>query len=221
MTRFEQIRTVSKDALGGWMSATQRRIASAAMRLFAERGSLDVTISELAAEAGVARGTLYRNVESMEQLFEQVRAQLAFDVHSANVRAMDAHGDLDPPVRLSVGTRMLLRLAHENPAIGRFMVRYGLTDESLREMVSGPPMQDVAAGVAAGRYTITAGSELGIASMIMGTVVSAMWMVVEGHQGWREAGTAAVELILCALGIPRDEAREIATSPLPTLSFEV
>ncbi|MFE5286014.1 TetR/AcrR family transcriptional regulator [Nocardia sp. NPDC056611] len=202
------------------MNATQRRITTAAMKLFAERGSTDLTISELAAEAGVARGTLYRNVDSMDRLFEQVRAQLAMDIHSANVRAMDAHGDLDPPLRLAVGTRMLIRLAHDNPAMGRFIVRYGLTDESLREMMSGPPMQDVAAGIAAGRYVVTPGMELGIASMLMGTVVSAMWMVLEGHQGWREAGSAAAELALCALGLPRDEAMAIASRPLPAAFFD-
>ncbi|WP_062989750.1 TetR/AcrR family transcriptional regulator [Nocardia anaemiae] len=201
------------------MNAMQRRIATAAMKLFAERGSVDVTISELAAEAGIARGTLYRNVESMEGLFAQVRAQLAFELHDTNVRAMDAHGDLDPPLRLAVGTRILVRLAQENPAIGRFIVRYGLTDESLREIMTGPPMQDVAAGVAAGRYVITPGTEVSIASMLLGTTISAMWTVLEGHQGWREAGTGAAELLLCALGVPRDEARQIATSPLPNVTF--
>ncbi|MGV9818928.1 TetR/AcrR family transcriptional regulator [Nocardia xishanensis] len=202
------------------MNATQRRIVTAAMKLFAERGSTELTISELAAEAGVARGTLYRNVDSMDELFEQVRAQLAFDIHTANVRAMDAHGDLDPPLRLAVGTRMLVRLAHENPAMGRFLVRYGLTDESLREVLSGPPMQDVAAGIEAGRYVIAPGAELGVASMLMGTVISAMWMVIEGHQTWREAGSVAAELTLCALGVPREEARDIASRPLPVVSLD-
>ncbi|WP_330256932.1 TetR/AcrR family transcriptional regulator [Nocardia sp. NBC_00565] len=202
------------------MNATQRRISAAAMKLFAERGNTDLTISELAAEAGIARGTLYRNVDSMDELFDQVRTQLAVDVHAANVRAMNAHGHLDPPLRLAVGTRMLVRLAHEIPAMGRFIVRYGLTDESLREVMSGPPMHDVAAGIEAGRYNVTPGMELGIASMLMGTLISAMWMVLEGHQAWREAGCAAAELALCALGVPRDEARDIATRPLPAISFD-
>lgn len=197
------------------MNATQYRINAAAMKLFAERGTADLTMSELATEAGVARGTLYRNVESVDQLFEQVRAQLAFEIHDANVRVMDAHGDLDPPQRLAVGTRLLVRVAHDNPAMGRFIVRFAMTDESLREILGGPPMRDVAAGIAAGRYFVTAGTELSVASMLMGTVISAMWMVLEGHQAWREAGSGAAELVLCALGVPREEARQIATGPLP------
>jgi AcrR family transcriptional regulator len=200
-----------------WMNATEKRIAAAAMRLFAERGSAELSMSELATEAGVARGTLYRNVESIERLFDQVRSQLAFEIHDTTARVMDAHGELDPPQRLATGMRMLVRLAHDNPAMGRFLVRFGLTDASLREILGGPPMRDVAAGVATGRYVVPAGMELSIASLLMGTVVSAMWMVLEGHQGWREAGAGAAELVLCALGVPREEARRIATNPLPAL----
>ncbi|WP_433679719.1 TetR/AcrR family transcriptional regulator [Nocardia sp. CA-119907] len=203
------------------MSATEQRINAAAIRLFAERGSADLTMSELANEAGVARGTLYRNVESIDQLFDQVRAQLAFEIHDSNARIMDAHGELDPPLRLATGIRMLVRRAHDNPAMGLFLVRFGMTDESLRETLSGPPMQDVAAGIAAGRYTVGAGMELGIASMLMGTVISAMWMVLEGHQGWREAGISAAELVLCALGVPREEAGQIAVAPLPALQGDL
>jgi AcrR family transcriptional regulator len=199
------------------VNTTEQRIAAAAVRLFAERGNADLTMSELATEAGVARGTLYRNVESIEQLFDQVRAQLAFEIHDTNARVMDAHGEVDPPVRLATAIRMLVRLAHDNPAMGRFIVRFGMTDEQLREMLGGPPMQDLAAGIAAGRYTVTSGMELSVAALMMGTVISAMWMVLEGHQAWREAGAGAAELILCALGVPREEAHEITMNPLPAL----
>jgi len=199
------------------LSATSRRINAAAMRLFAERGTTDVSISDLASEAGVARGTLYRYVESVEQLFDQVRAQLAFEIHDTNARVMDAHGDLDPPLRLATGIRLLVRLTHDNPAMGRFLVRFAMTDESLREILAGPPMRDVQAGIEAGRYAVQAGLELSVAALVMGTGLSAMWMVLEGHQAWREAGSGAAELVLCALGVPRDEARQIATAPLPEL----
>lgn len=199
------------------MTATSRRINAAAMRLFAERGTTDVTFSELALEAGVARGTLYRNVESVDELFDQVRARLAFEIHDTNARLMDAHGEVDPPLRLATGIRLLVRRTHDNPAMGRFLVRFAMTDESLREVLAGPPMRDIQAGVEAGRYAIRPGMELSVASLAMGAVVSAMWMVLEGHQAWREAGSGAAELVLRALGVPADEAREIAAAPLPDL----
>lgn len=199
------------------VNVTEKRINAAAMRLFAARGTTDLTISELATEAGVARGTLYRNVESIEQLYDRVRAQLAFDIHDANVRAMDAHGDIDPPLRMATGIRLLVRRAHENPAMGRFLVRFGLTDESLREVLGGPPMRDIEKGIESGRYTVSPVMALSVAAMVTGAVVSAMWMVLEGHQAWRDAGAGAAELVLCALGVSREEARQIVGAPLPDL----
>lgn len=200
------------------MNATEKRINAAAMRLFAERGSTDVTISDLASEAGVARGTLYRNVESVDDLYIQVRAQLAYEMHDANRRLMDAHGDIDPPLRLATGIQLLVRKAHTDTDWGRFVVRFGLTDESLREVLSGPPMKDIRDGIAAGRYDVPPAMEMGVASMVMGATISAMWIVLEGHDAWRSAGSSTAELVLRALGVSAEEAHEIAGAPLPDLS---
>lgn len=197
------------------MHTTAQRINDAAIRLFAERGNADLTISDLAAEAGVARGTLYRNVESMERLFDQVRADLALELHRSIQQVMDATDITDPPRRLATAMRMLIRLPYEDAALGRFLVRFGLTDESLRELLTGPPMQDVTRGIENGRYTLAPGRDLSVASLIMGATVGAMWMVIDGHQGWREAGSDAAELVLRALGIGETEAQTISTEPLP------
>ena len=197
------------------MNTTAQRINDAAIRLFAERGNVDLSISDLAAEAGVARGTLYRNIESMEGLFDQVRADLALELHRSIQQVMDAAEIVDPPRRLATAMRMLIRLPHDDAALGRFLVRFALTDESLRELLTGPPMQDVARGIDEGRYAIEPGRELSVASLIIGATVGAMWMVIDGHLGWREAGTDAAELVLRALGVQESEAQAIAKAPLP------
>lgn len=199
------------------MNTTERRIHAAALRLFAARGSKDVTMSELAEEADVARGTLYRNVRSIEQLFQHASAQLVADLHDANARVMDDHRYLDPPLRLATAIRMIVRRAHENPAVGRFLVQFGLTEESLREALVGPPMRDLEAGVTAGHYSVAPEMKLSFVSLLIGAVVSAMWMVLEGHQTWREAGTGTAVLVLRALGVPPEEASELANARLPAL----
>lgn len=58
------------------MTTTDDRIVTAAVRLFVEKGTTQVTISELAQEANVARGTLYRNVGSMDDLFDRVVGEI-------------------------------------------------------------------------------------------------------------------------------------------------
>jgi len=197
------------------VNTTERRIHQAAIQLFAERGSTDLTISDLANAAGVARGTLYSKIDSVEVLFDRVRSSLAADLHQHNVELMDRAGIGDPPQRLATGIRLLVRLAHDDPAVGRFLVRFGLTDESMREMLTGPPIKDISRGIDAGDYDIGGGHELGVASFVIGTTIAAMWMVLEGHQGWREAGSEASCLVLRALGVPAEAAESIATEALP------
>ena len=195
---------------------TDRRINAAAVRLFTAKGTTRLTISELAQEANVARGTLYRNVGSVEGLFDRVVAEFSADLHR-RVAATFADID-DPAARLAIGVRLWVRYAHEDPTMGRFAVRFGLTEESLRAVMTGPPMQDINAGIAAGRYDIGASSIDSIASLAVGATVSAMWMVLEGHQTWRDAGTSTAELLLRAMGIDPAEAHEICMADLPDLS---
>ena len=70
----------------------------------------------------------------------------------------------------------------------------------------------------AGRNCIGPVSVDSIASLALGATVSAMWMVLEGHQTWREAGTSTAELVLRAMGIEPAEAREISMAELPRLA---
>ena len=195
---------------------TDQRINAAAVRLFTSKGTTQLTVSELAQEANVARGTLYRNVGSVEELFDRIVAAFSTDLHR---RVAATFADIDDPAgRLATGVRLWVRYAHENPTMGRFAVRFALTEESLRAVMAGPPMQDISTGIAAGRYNIGTASIDSVASLVAGATVSAMWMVLEGHQTWRDAGTSTAELLLRALGIDPAEAHEICMADLPDLS---
>jgi AcrR family transcriptional regulator len=195
---------------------TDQRINAAAVRLFTAKGTTQLSVSELAQEANVARGTLYRNVGSVEDLFDRIVAEFSADLHG-RVSATFADID-DPAARLATGVRLWVRYAHENPMMGRFAVRFALTEGSLRAVMTGPPMQDINAGIATGRYNIGTASIDSVASLAAGATVSAMWMVLEGHQTWRDAGTSTAELLLRALGIDPAEAHEICMAGLPDLS---
>ena len=53
--------------------------------------------------------------------------------------------------------------------------------------------------------------------MAAGSVLSSMLLVREGLRTWRDAGADCAELLLRALGVPADEARQLAVSELPPL----
>ncbi|WP_298065687.1 hypothetical protein [uncultured Acinetobacter sp.] len=54
-------------------------------------------------------------------------------------------------------------------------------------------------------------------SLIAGAVLTSIFLILEGHKTWRDAGTEIAELLLCALGIDREEAFQIARIELPPL----
>lgn len=197
------------------MTSTEQRIHTAAMRLFVDKGTTQVTISELAQHAQVARGTLYRNIGSVDALFDRVVVDISDDLHRRVSNSFI--GIDDPAARLATGIRLWVRYGHENPAIGRFAVKFGLNQETLRSLMTGPPMSDINVGLANGRYDLGATSIDSVASLIVGATVSAMWMVLEGHQTWREAGSSAAELVLRAMGIDPVEAHQICNTDLPAL----
>nr|WP_218170429.1 MULTISPECIES: TetR/AcrR family transcriptional regulator [unclassified Pseudomonas] len=197
------------------MNPVQRRIHQAALRLFAEKGVSQVNISDLAQEAGVARGTIYNNVETMDKLFEQVASQLSADMHQRVKKSIDSFGD--PAQRLANGIRLFIRRTHEEPHWGAFMSRFALSNLALREMFSSQAVPDLIHGLSLGRYQFRQEQMVTVISFIASSVLGSMFLVLEGLKTWREAGTDTAELILRALGVSIEDARVLATVELPPL----
>ncbi|MFJ3056212.1 TetR/AcrR family transcriptional regulator [Herbaspirillum sp. NPDC087042] len=192
-----------------------KRIYAAALRLFAEKGAHQVSISDLAQAAGVARGTVYNNVPAPENLFADVATQLVAEMHG---RVVTSFGEIeDPALRLSFGMRFFIRRAYEESNWGRFVIRFAFTDASLREVLTGPAVIDLRIGLMRERYTFQEGQVMTAASMIAGSVLGAMLLVLEGHKTWREAGSDASELVLKALGLDPTEANTLSHRELPPL----
>jgi AcrR family transcriptional regulator len=197
------------------LNPVQRRIHQAALRLFADKGVNQVNISDLAQEAGVARGTIYNNVESVEQLFRQVASQLSKEMHQ---RVSKSFVEVqDPAQRLANGIRFFIRRTHEEPQWGAFLSRFAMSDSTLREMFYSQATIDLMTGLQAGRYQFRQEQMVSVISLISGSTLAAMFLVIEGLKTWREAGSDTAELILRSLGLSSEEARSLATIELPPL----
>ena len=200
------------------MSAGQRRIHEAALKLFAAKGTTEVSVSELAQAAGVARGTVYNNLKSPEMLFKQVAAQLAEEMDARVVATYAAAGITDPALKMAIGIRCYLRRAHEEPHWGRFLLHFGLTESTIRELWTGPPMQDLFEGQQAGRYRFAPEQLPSAIALIGGATMSGVLLVIDGLKTWREAGHDLAAMVLTAFGMPADEAKALATVELPPLA---
>ena len=197
------------------MSPVRKRIHAAALRLFVEKNVGEVNVSELAQLAGVTRPTIYNNLDSIESLFEDVAAQLSAEMNDRVGRS--ASSEVDPAQRMANGIRFYVRRAHEEAHWGRFIARYATSTRTLQQMWQGAPMIDVLSGIASKRYTIRQEQLPGVMGMIGGTVLSAMVLVLEGHRGWRDAGSDAAEMVLRALGVSAEDAYAFAIAELPVL----
>ena len=116
--------------------ATRERIVAAAVDLFAARGYGDVAVSDVAARAGTAKGSVYRHFESKEALFaaavESVVAGVVADVRAAADRA---GGQLEPTAA------MVTLVMSATPG---FMLLLELTAGSLRGQPGHRELADAA-----------------------------------------------------------------------------
>jgi AcrR family transcriptional regulator len=198
------------------LSAVQRRIHAAAMRFFAETGATRINVSELAAAASMARGTIYANVPDLDALFEVVATQL---VKEMDERVVVGFAGIDDPAHcMSIGIRQFVRRAHDEPLWGRFMSRFGLSLATVLAVRAGDPAINLRTGIASGRYRVGVEQLAATISMISGATLAAMLPVLEGHGTWRDVGSDTAELVLLALGIGRREAKSLARCELPPLA---
>jgi AcrR family transcriptional regulator len=197
------------------LRTTRHRIHRAAMGLFAQKGSTELTVSELAAAAGVARGTIYNQQLDGRALFEEVTEQLVQEMIARVGQTADASDD--PAARMAMGVRYYVLRAHEEPDWARFVIRFAYSSGPLQRLWVGGPGENLRAGMQAGRYAVRRGQMRTALGMIVGGVLSAMGAVCEGEETWRVAGSETAELILAALGVERKEARALAYVRLPPL----
>lgn len=197
------------------ITAAQRRLHRAALQLFAEKGVTRANVSELAEAAGVARGTIYNNLSDPDGLFAEVAGELAAEM-SERI-ASDSVQVEDPAQRLANGIRYFARRTHEDPPWGRFLCRFALSTQSLREVWSEQPLADVLEGLNKGRFQFQSEQLPSVVAFISGTVLGSMWLVLEGIRTWRESGSEAAQFVLTALGVPPDEAQALARAELPAL----
>lgn len=192
------------------------RIYQAALRLFAENGGGEINVSELAQTAGIARGTIYNNIEAPEKLFGEVAAALSHEMIARTEATMQ--GLEDPALRIATGLRLFVRRAHEEQDWGRFLVQFSLGQAALQAMMREPPARDIARAIDAERFKSDHAQVPALVTMLTGATIAAMNAVIRGDQTWRDAGSATAELFLRAGGMTRTEARRLAHVDLPQLT---
>ena len=88
----------------------------------------------------------------------------------------------------------------------------------LNEAVYGQsPLLDLHKGIETQRYHIRPELLLAVMAMVTGSVLSFIFLILEGHKMWHEIGSKVAKLLLTAVGLDAQEAFEIAHRELPKL----
>lgn len=95
-------------------------IIAAALRLFAEKGIKATTIRDIANDAGVTEGALYRHFAGKDELALSLFAECAGELYHSLDQAVNQ--ELDPRRRLTAPARALLVFAQNNPASYEFVM---------------------------------------------------------------------------------------------------
>jgi AcrR family transcriptional regulator len=112
----------------------RQAILSTALRLFAEKGFLSVSMQEIAAAAEFATGTLYNFFSSKEDLFFELLAATTEESLGTVLSALDGPGD--ERRRLSLFIHLHTRVIREHGAAFRLYLR-----ESRGRCLPGPRVE--------------------------------------------------------------------------------
>ena len=104
-------------------NATRQKLFDASMELIGERGAASVTVDEIAAAAGVSKGTVYYNFGSKSELIAQLLRHGVDILKARLLEAADAEGTgSDPLLAMEAMIGQAMDFMAEYPSFARLWV---------------------------------------------------------------------------------------------------
>lgn len=194
--------TLSRDAL-----------LDAAEMLFGSEHASDVSIDDIVARAGVAKGTFYNHFVDKADIGNQVASRIRQDLRQQIQPAKI--GISDPAVHLAIAVSTFLLEARRKPHRARLMISYLLSATSLEDTANAPLRDTLVSGARLNRFGY---SDLDSALTFVIGIVSAGILVIarDGAEKRPIVPKHLVELMLTGLGVPVDDF-EVVIKHVPEL----
>jgi AcrR family transcriptional regulator len=189
---------------------TRESLVSAARGLIAENGVSGLRVGEITERADVALGSFYNHFESKDDVVEAIVSETVRAIAAANTPLIESVED--PAEAASVSYRRFVRLAGEDPELARLLVNLNRAEARSESMLVPEAQRTLERGVETGRF------EISDTSVALTTIIGGAVAVIQGILEERlpaDADIRAAEGVLRSLGVPPDEAREIAGRELP------
>ncbi|GHJ35593.1 TetR/AcrR family transcriptional regulator [Streptomyces sp. TS71-3] len=200
--RFERRRAKTRQALIG-----------AARQMLAEQAGTEVSIQAIADRADVGFGTFYNHFETKDALFDAAVAD-ALEEYGQLLDSVTSGID-DPAETFAASVRLTLQLAASHPEITAILRFRGLQHVHSGTGLGPRALRDIEVGKASGRFRI---ADAQVALSVVGGAVLGLVQLGATSDLPEAAGEQTAEMVLRMLGLPADEAHEVATRPLPAVS---
>lgn len=203
---------------------TRLRLLGAALHLMAHRGVAGVAINEITEKADVGFGSFYNHFESKDAIY----AAVVEEVIGHFAVALDKLGDqlTDPAEKISASARYTMLRGHADPTWGKFVFQTSFSLESMNDGLGRYLMQDIANGVSGGRFVVDdlPSVYIAVGSTIMGGLTALSELAGRENEPdlFGDAQTLSkriAALLLTILGLPKEEAHELANRPLPQIEL--
>jgi AcrR family transcriptional regulator len=191
---------------------TRESLVTAARSLIAENGVSGLRVGEITERADVALGSFYNHFESKEDVVEAIVADTVRAIAAANTPLIESLDD--PAEAASVSYRRFIRLADQDPELAKLLVNLDRAEARSESMLVPEAQKALERGIEAGRFEI-ADISVALTSSIGGAVAVMQGILEERLPA--DADIPAAEGVLRSIGVPPDEAQEIARRDLPDM----
>jgi AcrR family transcriptional regulator len=191
--------------------ATRAKLIEAAKTLIARQGVDNIRIQEITEEADVGFGSFYNHFENKDAIVEAVLVETV-TAQGAEIDALTSQL-ADPAEVISAAHRNFVRRARSDPDWAWLLIRLNLSHNVMLAALEPYARRDLRAAIKAQRVSVPNEQIALVASA--GALLAVMRSILD-NQAPKDAGIYHAEGVLRMLGLPPDEAAELARRPLPT-----
>jgi AcrR family transcriptional regulator len=196
-------------------TTSRSALLTAAEELFGLRGFSEVSVDEITARAGVAKGTFYNHFEGKADLAHHLALEIRAGVRE-RIGALKSFSD-DPAMHLAIAMGSFMLLAVQRPNRALILVTLLGNPTDAKSPMNARVRETLETGLACGRFKFTSVESALV--LVLGIVSVGIRNLLEQPVG--DPRRRIAELLahaLCALGLGWQEARgEIARTAMQRL----
>ena len=205
---------VDSDRMARRKRATRAKLLEAAYQVMSSKGIEATTLKEITENADVGFGTVYNYFSDKDEIAAQVLDCIINDMGKRNDIATANLKKTNPIMVVSTSQRLVVREALNNPMWQWWVKRPDLLVDRMRLGFRTFGIRDIQIGLGSGFYSVIGENLEATWNTLVWNLVGSMRDVVTGVYPPKHKNLM-IEANLRVLGVPLDQAKEIANAPLP------